>query len=140
MEFTAQSLNSSTSYPEKSISYMASSATSSSNSNVILNPIWPMNQMSAESACRALGTRWKVTRIFDGSLICSTIEWTKNCHNCNTWRLLVWTNGSTDRFRSQTNPCLRNKTLEGHYYCGHNPCSKCGELSPGGRWIQGIYK
>ena len=93
---------------------------------------WPLDKISAEVHCRSLGYKWKVTRVFDGSLICSTIEWKSNCHNCDEWRLYVWTDGATDNVNTKN--CQRNKTFSGNYYCGHDPCSICGEHSFGGRW------
>ena len=90
--------------------------------------------MSAESACRSLGSEWKVTRVFKGSLICSTVDWAKNCHPCDKWRLYVWADGSIDNVT--TSPCQKNKTSAGHYYCGYSPCNKCGELTVGGKWVK----
>ena len=97
---------------------------------------WPANRISAESACRALGGKWKVTRIFSGSLICSTVDWKLNCHTCDEWRLYVWTDGATDN--NSRKECQRNKTFSGSYYCGHSPCKICGDLPYEGRWIEGI--
>ena len=93
--------------------------------------------MSAESACRSLGNNWKVTKVFDGSLVCSSVEWWKNCSKCDTWRLFVWKDGAVDNYNASIRTCQMNKTLAGYYYCGHSPCTVCGDLMHGGRWVKG---
>ena len=98
----------------------------------IMTKKWPLNEISAGAHCRSLGEKWKVTKVFDGSLICSTVSWTRNCHNCDKWRLYVWKDGATDKV--VTKECQVNKTFSGNYYCGHAPSSICGEQSFGGRW------
>ena len=92
--------------------------------------------MSAESACRLLGTNWSVTKVYDGSLVCSSVEWTKNCNKCDTWRLFVWVDGAVDNYKTSISPCHKNNTLAGYYYCGHIPCNNCSELAHGGRWVK----
>ena len=86
----------------------------------------------AKLACEQFGIGWKVTRKTNHSLVCSKVSSLLNCHNCDTWRLLVWRDGACDKLiDSKCNP---NMTKAGHYYCGYDPCAKYGNLSYGGKW------
>ena len=90
-----------------------------------------LNVETAKTACESFGRRWKITRKTSGSAVCSTVPSDKNCHGCNSWRLLVWEDGACDRLRPSK--CRFNNTKAGKYYCGYDPC-KTGDLVYGGIW------
>ena len=93
-----------------------------------------LNLKGAKSACKLFGSKWKMTRKTEGSLVCSTVPWYKNCNKCDSWRLLVWIDGACDISKYDPySKCRNNATLTGHYYCGYDPC-KSGDLSDGGTW------
>ena len=97
----------------------------------------------AIKACNSFEGNWTVTRKAHGSIICSTVPWTKNCNKCNTWRMLVWMDGACEKIKNDFTPCKANlNTKIGHYYCGHNPCTDSGDFLYGGVWgagIKGLY-
>ena len=90
-----------------------------------------LNAEAAQTACESFGRRWRITRTTPGSVVCSTVSFDKNCHDCNSWRLLVWKDGACDRLRSSK--CRSNNTRAGKYYCGYKPCDS-GDLVYGGIW------
>ena len=92
----------------------------------------------AEEACRRFGSDWNVTRETEGSLVCSTVSWSKNCNTCDSWRLLVWEDGACDISKHDPySKCRNNATLAGTYYCGYDPCIG-GNLTYGGIWSIGM--
>ena len=88
---------------------------------------------SAEMACKTFGKEWKITRRTSGSAVCSTVPSLQNCHDCESWRLLVWEDGACDRLVSSK--CRFDTTKSGNYYCGYDPCNG-GDLVQGGLWGQ----
>ena len=90
-----------------------------------------MGPGSAEKACKTFGKEWKITRKTLGSSVCSTVPSDRNCHSCDSWRLLVWEDGACDRLVSSQ--CRSNITKSGNYYCGYDPCQG-GELVYAGVW------
>ena len=90
-----------------------------------------LNAEAAQTACESFGRRWRITRKTPGSAVCSIVTSDKNCHGCNSWRLLVWKDGACDRLRSSK--CRFNSTKAGKYYCGYDPCLS-GDLVYGGMW------
>ena len=91
----------------------------------------------AEKTCKQFGKEWKITRTTPGSLVCSKVSYLLNCHNCTTWRLLVWEDGACDKLASSR--CRSNTTKAGEYYCGYSPC-KTGDLVHGGQWNNNLLK
>ena len=93
-----------------------------------------LNLEGARTACQKFGSNWKETYTTDGSIVCSTVPFTKVCNKCDSWRLLVWTDGAYEvRKNDNYNTWEKAATSAGHYYCGHNPC-KGGDLTYGGTW------
>ena len=90
------------------------------------------NVDSARRACKSFGSDWKVDKESSGALICT--KGSKgagdNCDACDTWRLVVWKDGSKDpKCDSYT-----YTTYAGYYYGGHEPCV-CGDnLRQGNLW------
>ena len=91
----------------------------------------------AEKTCKAFGKEWNITRTTQGSAVCSKVSHLLNCHNCTTWRLLVWVDGACDGLKPSD--CRSNTTKAGHYYCGYSPC-KTGDLIHGGIWDAQLIK
>ena len=86
----------------------------------------------ATKACEELGNGWKVTRKTSGSIVCSKVDYSKNCQKCDVWRLYVWKDGACEKLRkSRCNPYM---TEAGKYYCGYEPCRN-GWLQYGGDWF-----
>ena len=83
----------------------------------ILND-FTLGKSAATKACKALG--WSVKWTSDKSLICTAPgrRAGHDCDKCDTWRLLVWTDGGTDiSSAGQT-----YHTKAGRWYGGHQPC------------------
>ena len=57
-----------------------------------------LNVEDAQIACESFGRRWRITRTTPGSVVCSIVSSDKNCHDCNSWRLLVWKDGASSTF------------------------------------------
>ena len=91
----------------------------------------------AEKTCKQFGKEWKITRTTPGSLVCSKVSYLLNCHNCESWRLLVWEDGACDKLA--VSRCRSNTTRAGEYYCGYSPC-KTGDLVHGGHWNNNQFK
>ena len=87
--------------------------------------------LDAKKKCKSFGDNWKITRRTGGSAVCSTVSYLKNCHTCDSWRLLVWEDGACDRLLPSM--CRSNSTITGNYYCGYDPC-RTGSLTFGGVW------
>ena len=97
-----------------------------------------LNLEGAKAACSSIGSNWKVTRTTEGSLVCSTVPWSENCNDCDSWRLLVWRDGACEISAHDTySKCKSAATKAGHFYCGYKPC-KGGDLTHGGIWTLGI--
>ena len=91
----------------------------------------------AEKICKAFGEEWNITRTTQGSAVCSKVPYLLNCHDCTTWRLLVWKDGACDTLKPID--CRSKRTKAGNYYCGYSPC-KTGDLVHGGKWVDNLRK
>ena len=92
----------------------------------------PYNIESARRACVLFGSDWKVVKEGSGSLVCSkgNTGVGANCNSCDTWRVVVWKDGSPDpHYDSKT-----YSTFAGYYYGGHDPCSTEDTLGQGYLW------
>ena len=90
---------------------------------------------TARRACLSYGSDWKVDKEGSGALICTkgSVSSGNNCNNCDTWRLIVWKDGSPMPFHcaDYTDPV---STVAGYYYRALDPC-ECGDnYGQGHRW------
>ena len=98
-----------------------------------------LNVVSAKTTCELFGKDWEIKRTNEGSIVCAKVPAKENCHDCRTWRLLVWIDGACDlTVTPNVGECEGSGTKAGHYYCGYHPC-KGGPLGYGGPWAVGIY-
>jgi hypothetical protein len=71
------------------------------------------------------GKSWTVVGgPLDGNIVC-TVDGRpaeENCDQCNEYNIVIWEDGSGDRFC----PSINYSTYAGNIYCGHNPC-ECGD-------------
>ena len=91
-----------------------------------------MSLEGAKNVCTSLEGNWTVTYggKYSGAIVCSTVDWSKNCNDCDTWRLYVWQDGAC---LSPSKCEYDSRTIAGHYYCGNKPC-KNGNFVEGGPW------
>ena len=113
---------------------------------------------AARKACQNFGEGWVVGKVSDGALVCtkagrtyqSNCAWgpkRKYCEaadllirqelrdcgvECDTWRLVVWDDGSNEYKLDENNP--RYSTKAGKYYGGHLPCKPGDNYQLCGDW------
>ena len=70
----------------------------------------------AMSKCKDIG--WSVSYQTSRSLICVApgTTYRDNCSSCDTWRLMVWSDGGGERQAGYP-------TKKGKWYGGHRPCT-----------------
>ena len=83
-------------------------------------------------ACKSFGSEWTVNKEVEGALVCRIKSCDygcgNNCDSCDTWRLVVWMDGSNEYGRNSFS------TKEGYVYGGHSPCKSGDNLPLCGKW------
>ena len=80
---------------------------------------YSLDKSGATKACLAM-TGWSVKWTSPKSLVCTKggTSSGSDCNRCDTWRLLVWSDGGRD----QAHGGQTYQTKAGKTYSGHNPC------------------
>jgi len=102
-----------------------------------------LHEQAAEKACQAFGNGWSVNVVRDGSLVCTlnSLEWRKNCNNCETWRLVVWKEGAHEETAGYSAyNGIHFSTIAGKYYGGYDPCMVGDHFPLCGEWSSGKYR
>ena len=84
----------------------------------------------ARKACTTeFGEDWSVKQEGSGALICTkgNTSQSLDCNTIDTWRLVVWKNGSPVPWYSE----ISYSTFAGCFYGGHKPCNKGDNLGTG---------
>ena len=78
---------------------------------------------NAKKVCEKFGPDWNISRIRDGSVVCTrgNTTWKDNCAKCRVWRMAVFLEGSNEH-GSSIKTGVKYTTMLRKYYGGINRC------------------